>query len=65
MYFFFLWIPVTVRKVHKYEVSSGRYIPVFGLNTGKNGPEKTPYLDIFHAVTTKSMKLFNLNCRVR
>ena len=21
--------------------------PWFGLNTGKNGPEKTPYLDIF------------------
>ena len=23
--------------------------PVFGLNTGKYGPEKTPYLDTFHA----------------
>ena len=22
--------------------------PLFGLNTGKYGPEKTPYLDIFH-----------------
>ena len=26
------------------------YFPVFGLNTGKNGPEKTPYLGTFHAV---------------
>ena len=23
---------------------------MFGLNTGKYGPEKTPYLDTFHAV---------------
>ena len=29
---------------------SGPYFPVFGLNTGKYGPEKTPYLDTFHAV---------------
>ena len=25
-------------------------IPVFSPNTGKYGPEKTPYLDTFHAV---------------
>ena len=25
------------------------YFPVFGLNTGKYGPEITPYLDTFHA----------------
>ena len=31
-------------------VYSGQYIPVFGLNTGKYGPEITPYLDTFHAV---------------
>ena len=37
-------------KVSKYRVFSGPYFPVFGLNTGKYGPEKTPYLDIFHAV---------------
>ena len=30
---------------------SGPYFPVFSLNTGKYGPEKTPYLDTFHAVT--------------
>ena len=38
---------------------SGPYFPVFGVNTeslriqskyGKYGPEKTPYLDTFHAV---------------
>ena len=34
----------------KYGVFSGRYFPVFELNTGKYGPEKTPYLDTFHAV---------------
>ena len=34
----------------KYRVFSGPYFPVFGLNTGKYGPEKTPYLDTFHAV---------------
>ena len=29
---------------------SGPYFPVFSPNTGKYGPEKTPYLDAFHAV---------------
>ena len=29
---------------------SGPYFPLFGLNTGKHGPEKTPYLDTFDAV---------------
>ena len=37
-------------KVSKYGVISGPYFPVFGLNTGKYGPEITPYLDTFHAV---------------
>ena len=36
----------------KYGVFSGPYFPVFGLNTGKYGPEKTPYLDTFHAVVS-------------
>ena len=26
------------------------YLSVFGPNAGKDGPEKTPYLDTFHAV---------------
>ena len=34
----------------KYGVISGLYYPVFGLQTGKYGPEKTLYLDTFHAV---------------
>ena len=29
------------------------YFPVFGLNTGKYEPEKTPYLGTFHAVLTE------------
>ena len=40
----------TAQKVSKYRVFPGPYFPVFGLNTEKYGPEKTPYLDTFHAV---------------
>ena len=51
----------TAWKVSKYGVFSGPYFPAFGLNTerycsifspntAKYGPEKIPYLDIFHAV---------------
>ena len=29
------------------------YFPVFGLNTGKYGTEKTPRLGTFHAVNVK------------
>ena len=35
----------------KYGVIFGPYFPVFGLNTGKYGPEITPYLDTFHTVS--------------
>ena len=41
---------ITAWKVPKIGVSSGSYFPVFSPNTGKYGPEKTPYLDTFHAV---------------
>ena len=34
----------------KYVVFSGPYFLVFELNTGKYGPEKAPYLDIFCVV---------------
>ena len=34
----------------KYPVISGPYFPVFDLNTGKYGPEITPYLDTSHSV---------------
>ena len=40
----------TAWKVSKYGVISSPYFPVFGLNTGKYGPEITPYLDTVHAV---------------
>ena len=40
----------TVWKVSKCGVISGPFFPVFGLNTGKYGPEITPYLDTFHVV---------------
>ena len=34
---------ITAWKVSKYGVLSGPYFPVFGLNTGKCGPAKSPY----------------------
>ena len=43
-------------KQHRYVKSvqirsiSGPYFPVFKQNTGKYGPEITPYLDTFQAV---------------
>ena len=40
----------------KYGVFSGLYFPAFELNTGKYGPEKTPYLDTVHAVERKHFK---------
>ena len=44
----------------KYGVISGPYFPVFGLNTGKYGPEITPYLDTFHAVMHSQNLVFRL-----
>ena len=41
---------VTIPKISKYGVFSGPYFLVFSPNTGKYGPEKTPYLDTFLAV---------------
>ena len=38
---------------------SGPYFPVFSPNTGKYGPEKTPYLDTFHAVSLVAIVLCN------
>ena len=35
----------------KYGALSGPYFPAFGLNTGKYGPGKTPYLNTFHTVS--------------
>ena len=36
----------------KYGAISGPYFLVFGLNTGKNGPEITEYLGTFQAVVS-------------
>ena len=43
----------------KYGVFSGPYFTMFGLNAGKYGPEKTPYLDTFHTVI-----LFNNSSKI-
>ena len=40
----------TAWKVSKYGVFSGPYFTAFGLNTD----QKTPYLDTFHALTSKA-----------
>ena len=42
---------LTVWKVSNYGVISDPYFPVFSPNTGKYGPEITPYLDTFHTVS--------------
>ena len=53
----------------KYGLISGPYFPVFGLNTeiyevnpntGKYGPEITPYLDTFHAVLFRGDMITNV-----
>ena len=46
----------TAWKMSKYGVISDPHFPVFGLNTGKYGPEITPYLDTFHAVREREIK---------
>ena len=43
----------TAWKVSKHRVISGPYFPVFSPNTGKYGPDITPYFDIFYAALTK------------
>ena len=50
-------------KLSKYGVFSGLYFPVFGLNTKKCGPEKTPYLDNFYAVSGSRLKKDKKNFR--
>ena len=54
----------------KYAVFSGPYFPAYGLkteylselipNARKYGPEKTPYLDTFHAVMKKVLSAMGL-----
>ena len=38
----------------KYRVISGPYFPVFSLNVGKYESEITPYLETFHAVSSRN-----------
>ena len=40
----------------KYGVISGSYFPVFSPNTGKYGPEITPYLETFHPVSDSELE---------
>ena len=52
-YHFFIRVTRIMRtswNVSKNGVFSGPYFLVFGLNTGKYGPETTPYLDTFHTL---------------
>ena len=56
--------PFTAWKVSKYGVISDPYFPVFSPNTGQYGPEITPYLDTFHAITVSTFcsSLPSLSC---
>ena len=51
----------TAWKVFKYGVISGPFFPALGLNTGKYGPEITPYLDTFDAVIVVSTSIPELH----
>ena len=42
----------------KYRIISSPYFPVFGLKTGKYGPEKAPYSNSFHAVKVLYFQIF-------
>ena len=44
-----LKIPITTCP-KEYGIYSGPYFPVFNVNAGKCGPEKTPYLETLHTV---------------
>ena len=46
----FAYVSYTARKMSKYGVSSGPYLPIFSPNTETHGPKRTTYLDTFHAV---------------
>ena len=49
-----------IRSISSYSV---RYLSIFSPNAGKYGPEKTPYLDIFHAVIlARSYSQFAYTC---
>ena len=41
-------------KIVRIQFFSGPCFPVFGLNIGKCGPEKAPYLETFYAVISQN-----------
>ena len=47
----------TAWKLSKYGVFSGPSFPIFRLNTGKYGPEETPYLNIIRTLVTGDLGL--------
>ena len=44
------------------QMFSGPYFAVFSPNTGKYGPQKTPYLDTFHTVVIVEDLSKNVEC---
>ena len=54
------FVLATAWKVSKYGFFSGPYFSGFGLNTGKYGPEKTPYFEHYYCISLRSKSIFNL-----
>ena len=55
----------TAWKVSKYGAFPGPYFLAFSPNAGKDGPEKTPYLDIFHEVLVFELSMSLPLCILR
>ena len=59
---YFEWYKLLLNYIHypfrspSMEFFSGPYFPVFSPNTGKYGPEKSPYLVTFHSVNFYSVR---------
>ena len=47
-----------IRHINRHCVKVFKYDVISGPNTGKHGPEITPYLDIFHAVKRNSYRTY-------
>ena len=57
----YFFLSHTAWKESEYGVISGPYFPVFSPNTGKYGPEISPYLDTFHTVPVAKKETFRIN----
>ena len=55
----------TAQKGSEYRVFLSKCFPVFSLNTGKYGPEKTPYLDSLYAVSPINQSKTKLFCHLQ